>query len=96
MHIDAVKGLLRALLELMKEMDLQMCANMTILHKSAKPLKKTDLPLKKQVKNLLRDPASRRVIDAKYARVLAQIEKAIEDRELLEILARWKPDGRPM
>ena len=94
MEIDTVKVLLRTVLELMKEIDLEMCAHIVILEKRAKPLKKTDPPLREQVKVLMDDPESKSVIDQKYVRIFESVEKSIDDRELLEILANWKPAGR--
>jgi hypothetical protein len=94
MHIDSVKGLLRAALGIMKELDKNLCANIAVIKTRAKPIKKTDAPLAEQVNELLDDPETQRLVDEKYAAIFAQIEKSIEDRELLEILSSWKPDGK--
>jgi hypothetical protein len=94
MHIDRVKGAVHALLEIMRDMDLEMCVAIAILQTRAKPLRRTDPPLEEQRKELAKEPESKRVVDEKYASVLAMVDKILDEKELLDFLAQWRPRGR--
>jgi len=93
MELAAVKGLLRAALEVLKEADTAYCAALVILRVCARPINPNDDPLEQQVQRLIDDPESKRLMDEKYNKVFSIIEGKLDDRELSDFLRNWKPGG---
>jgi hypothetical protein len=93
MELAKVKGLLRAALQLTKELDMKYCAAIAVLQQGARPINPNDGSLEQQVQSLIDDPENKRLVDDKYARVFAKIAESVNDRELSEFLQRWKPEG---
>ena len=93
MELAAVKRLLRAALEVTKELETKYAATTAVRRHGAKPANPDDDPLEQQIQSLIDDPKNKRIMDDKYNIVFAAIEKTLDDRELAEILRRWKPGG---
>jgi hypothetical protein len=93
MELAAVKGLLRAALEIIKELDIKYCAAIVVLQQGAKPKNPNDGSLEQQVQSVIDDPENKRLADDKYNRVFVKIAESLDDRELSEFLQHWKPEG---
>jgi hypothetical protein len=60
MELAAVKRLLRAALEITKELDIKYAATTAVLQHGAKPTNPDDGSLEQQVQSLIDDPANKR------------------------------------
>ena len=90
MELAAVKRLLRAALEITKELDIKYCAAIAVLQHGARPINPNDGPLEQQVQSLIDDPDNKRLVDDKYARVFAKIAESLNDRELSEFCQKGR------
>lgn len=92
MHIDTVKRLVRAMLEVLKKTDKELCAHALVLER-ARP-KKGAPPLQGQLNQMLASENMKKLFDQKYERLLSAVDTLVEDREFLELLTEWRPSGK--
>ena len=91
---DNLKAAFIWLLKALQLLETELMASKAVLANGLPAIPKGS-PLTEQVADLLKEPQVHEAMKKKYAPIFAALEKGFQDRALLELLARWKPEGKP-